>query len=223
MAPVSTSVRPALWMAETVRTQGSRRISRGSGPQSVENFAGSSPSAPQADPSYNRTAAGRGERRGERGIGTGAPGERARAWCSRSTRSAEPNAAGYRRTTSRPRSRSSGRCSSRATPSAPPPRPGSRRPTSTSRRTPTSTTRSWRSTASGEPVDPVTVSDELRRADLLDFVGGRAGAAAPPGRHAGVRERGPLRQDRQRARAVAAAHRGRRRHRGDGLRRLRPR
>ena len=26
----------------------------------------------------------------------------------------------------------------------------------------------------GEPVDPVTVSDELRRADLLDFVGGRA-------------------------------------------------
>ena len=49
------------------------------------------------------------------------------------------------------------------------------------------------------------------------------GAAAPPGADAGVGERGPLREHRQRARAAAAAHRGRRRDLRDGLRRLRRR
>ena len=46
--------------------------------------------------------------------------------------------------------------------------------TSTSRPTATSSTPSRRSTRRGEPVDPVTVADELRRADLLDAIGGPA-------------------------------------------------
>ena len=33
--------------------------------------------------------------------------------------------------------------------------------------------------APGEPVDPVTVADELRRADLLEAIGGPAVAASP--------------------------------------------
>src|SRR5262245_66570069 len=42
----------------------------------------------------------------------------------------------------------------------------------------------------GEPADPVTVAEELRRADLLDFVGGRGAllqiqAATPASAHAG--------------------------------------
>ena len=41
----------------------------------------------------------------------------------------------------------------------------------------------------GEPADPVTVAEELRRADLLDFVGGPRDAAVDPGGHARVGER----------------------------------
>ena len=46
----------------------------------------------------------------------------------------------------------------------------------------------------GEPVDPVTIAEELRRAELLDAVGGRAALAAHPGGDAGIGERRPLRR-----------------------------
>ena len=65
----------------------------------------------------------------------------------------------------------------------------------------------------GEPVDPVTVAEELRRADLLDAIGGPARARRPPGADAGDLERGALRAHRRRARAAAPAHRRRRRDR----------
>ena len=45
-----------------------------------------------------------------------------------------------------------------------------------------------RSTAQGEPVDPVTVADELRRAGLLDAIGGPATLRQPAGR---ARRRSP--------------------------------
>ena len=41
----------------------------------------------------------------------------------------------------------------------------------------------------GEPVDPVTVAEELRRADLLDIVGGRATLLSIQAAHARVGER----------------------------------
>ena len=54
----------------------------------------------------------------------------------------------------------------------------------------TSTTRSWRCYGQGEPVDPVTVAEELRRAELLDALGGsatllRIQAATPASANAG--------------------------------------
>ena len=59
----------------------------------------------------------------------------------------------------------------------------------------------------GEPIDPVTVAEELRRGGQLDALGGRARAAAHPGGDARVGERGALRADRLRAGDAAAAHR----------------
>ena len=79
--------------------------------------------------------------------------------------------------------------------------------TSTSRRTATSTRRSSRCYGQGEPADPVTVAEELRRAGLLDGIGGRAALLQIQADHAGVGERGALRRDRRRARAAAPPHR----------------
>ena len=75
----------------------------------------------------------------------------------------------------------------------------------------------------GEPVDPVTIAEELRRAELLDAVGGRAAllriqAATPASANAGH-----YAAHRQRARSPPAADRGRRRHRRDGVRHARGR
>ena len=81
---------------------------------------------------------------------------------------------GCPRTTCRPRSRCSAPCCCRAMPSRPPSEPVTSASTSTSPPTATSTTPSARCTARGEPVDPVTVADELRRAGLLDAIGGPA-------------------------------------------------
>ena len=49
----------------------------------------------------------------------------------------------------------------------------------------------------GEPADPVTVAEELRRADLLDAIGGRAALLQIQAGHARVGERGPLRAHRR--------------------------
>ena len=97
--------------------------------------------------------------------------------------------------------------------------PRRRRPTSTSRRTATSSTRSGRSTGRASRSTRSPSPRSCAAPDLLDALGGKADAAADPGVHARVGERGPLRQDRQRARAAAPAHRGRGRDRRDGLRR----
>ena len=66
----------------------------------------------------------------------------------------------------------------------------------------------WSLYEQGEPVDPVTVAEELRRAGLLEALGGKGAllqiqAATPASANAGA-----LRQDRQRARAAAPAHHG---------------
>ena len=95
------------------------------------------------------------------------------------------------------------------------------RPTSTSPRTRTSSTRSCRSTAQGEPVDPVTVAEELRRADLLDNLGGRQALLRLQAETPASANAAHYAKHRRRARAAAPAHRRRRRDRGDGLRRLR--
>ena len=75
----------------------------------------------------------------------------------------------------------------------------------------------------GEPADPVTVADELRRADLLDAIGGTADPDLAAGQHAGDRQRRPLRPDRRGARPAAPADRRGRRDRRAGLRRARRR
>ena len=79
---------------------------------------------------------------------------------------------GSPRTTSTPRSRCWEPCCSRATWWAPTAELGVTSPTSTSRPTNTCTRRSgcWR--PAGQPVDAVTVADELRRAGLLEEIGG---------------------------------------------------
>ena len=63
----------------------------------------------------------------------------------------------------------------------------------------------------GEPVDVVTVAEELRQRGLLDALGGRAHAAAHPGRDPGVGERRALRRHRRRSssllrRLIGVAH-----------------
>ena len=101
---------------------------------------------------------------------------------------------------------------------APRSRPGSRPPTSTSRRTATSSTRSWRSTAraSRSTRSPSPRSCGGPTSSTRSAAGPRCCRSRPPRR---VGQRRPLRQDRHRARAAAAAHRGRGRHPGDGVRR----
>ncbi len=64
----------------------------------------------------------------------------------------------------------------------------------------------------GEPIDPVTVAEELRRVGQLDTMGGRATLLADPGVHTRVGERRALRAHRRRARVVAPTHRDRRQH-----------
>ena len=100
-----------------------------------------------------------------------------------------------------------------------------------------SSTRSRASYGAGEPVDPVTVADELRRADLLDAVGGPAPLVDLQAAHAGHLERRRTTPASSGARACCAGssasparsprsatpprrrHQGRRPRRGDGLRR----
>ena len=70
----------------------------------------------------------------------------------------------------------------------------------------------------GEPADPVTVAEELRRSGLLDALGGRSvllqiQAGTPASANAGH-----YAANCQRARALAAPHRRGGRHRRDGLR-----
>ena len=117
------------------------------------------------------------------------------------------------RTTSRPRSRCSARCCCRRTPS---------RRASELRRAADDFYKPAHGHifdaitslyGAGEPVDPVTVADELRRAGLLDAIGGQATLVTPPGQHAGDDQRGALRQDRRGERAAAADDLGRRRDR----------
>ncbi len=84
--------------------------------------------------------------------------------------------------------------------------PGRLATTSTSRRTATSSKRVWSLYEQGEPVDPVTVAEELRRGRAARGARGQGHAAADPGRDARVGERGPLRQDRERARAAPPPH-----------------
>ena len=62
----------------------------------------------------------------------------------------------------------------------------------------------------GEPSDSVTVAEELRRAGLLDAIGGQSALVLAAKQHAGRRQRRPLRQDRRRA-CAAAPHDLRRR------------
>ena len=72
----------------------------------------------------------------------------------------------------------------------------------------------------GEPVDPVTVADELRRADLLDGLGGRQALLRLQAQTPASANATHYAKHRQRARAAAPAHRGRGRDLRDGLRRL---
>ena len=65
---------------------------------------------------------------------------------------------------------------------------------------------------------PVTVAEVLRRADLLDAIGGAGAARHPAGRHAGHHLGRPLRPHRRGARPPAPAHLRRRRDRRDRLR-----
>ena len=65
--------------------------------------------------------------------------------------------------------------------------------------------------SAGEPVDAVTVAEELRRNGLLDEIGGPDHPARPPGGHAGHLQRRPLRPHRAGHGAAAPAHRGGRR------------
>ena len=110
-----------------------------------------------------------------------------------------------------------------ATRSPPRSRRTSTSPTSTSPRTATSTRPIQSLYGQGEPVDPVTVAEELRRADLLDVARRPAAllriqAATPASANAGH-----YAEHRLRARAAAPADRRRGRHRRDGLRRTRRR
>ena len=77
-----------------------------------------------------------------------------------------------RRRTSRPRSRCSARCCSPRARSGRSPR-SSTPPTSTARATGRSTAPRSRSTAKGEPVDAITLVDELEERGELEQVGGR--------------------------------------------------
>ena len=70
----------------------------------------------------------------------------------------------------------------------------------------------------GEPVDAVTVADELNRASLLDEVGGPAVPSRPAGHHAGDQQRLALREDRRGARPPAADDRRQQRDRRNRLR-----
>ncbi len=65
----------------------------------------------------------------------------------------------------------------------------------------------------GEPVDPVTVADELRRAGLLDAIGGQGVLVGLQANTPATTERGALRQDRRRARVAPPDDLGRGRHR----------
>ena len=125
---------------------------------------------------------------------------------------------GCRPTTCKPKSHCSAPCCCRAKRSPPRPKAACAPTTSTSRPTATSTPPCRRCTRRGEPVDPVTVADELRRADLLDAAGGPGVLVdlqlATPG---GVVGR-PLRPDHHRARPAAEAHHRGRRDRRDRLR-----
>ena len=71
----------------------------------------------------------------------------------------------------------------------------------------------------GEPVDPVTVAEELRRAGAARRARRPRRRCCASRRDARVGERGALRADRRRARDAAAADRDRGRHPGDGVRR----
>ena len=106
------------------------------------------------------------------------------AWLSARNDGRGAAPAGYRRTTSRPRRRCSARCCCRRTPSPRWPSSGSGPTTSTSRPTSSSTTRSRTLVSSGEPADAVTVADELRRAGVLEDIGGPGTAARPADRDA---------------------------------------
>ena len=77
--------------------------------------------------------------------------------------------------------------------------------------------------AIGQPVDVVTVADELRRNGLLDEIGGAAAAARAAERHAGHLERVALRQDRAGHGGAAAPDQRRQRDRRDRLPRARRR
>ena len=77
--------------------------------------------------------------------------------------------------------------------------------------------------ASGQPVDAVTVADELRRAGLLDAIGGPAAPRADPRGDAGDHQRGSLRADRRGVLAPPPADRGGRRDRRARLLRARRR
>ena len=77
--------------------------------------------------------------------------------------------------------------------------------------------RARRCTRRGEPVDPVTMAEELRRAGQLDALGGSQALLRIQAVDPGVGELGALRADRLRARDAAAPHRDRGRHPGDGV------
>ena len=64
--------------------------------------------------------------------------------------------------------------------------------------------------ATGQPADAVTVADELRRAGLLEAIGGPAVLAQILVLHPGHDERRALRPHRRGVRPAPAAHRGRR-------------
>ena len=101
-------------------------------------------------------------------------GGRVRQWSSRSRPFGVRRPGGCRRTTSRPRSRCSAPCCSPATRSPPRSRPASRSSDFYKPAHGHVYDAIQSLYGQGEPADPVTVAEELRRADLLEFIGGRA-------------------------------------------------
>ena len=73
----------------------------------------------------------------------------------------------------------------------------------------------WSLYEQGEPVDPVTVAEELRRANLLEPLGGKGNLLRLQATTPASANAAHYAQDRRRPRAAAAAHRGRGRDRGD--------